>query len=280
MPAGAHNMQERQLELATPFRLLLLSTSEGAGDMSTTTMRRRAGFIWAIVGGIALIAGVGALAAMAIINGITADAEPDPVPTSTNASASPSSDSSTEPPGSVVDAAVTELGWVAEPITRDEDVYIRAALAAAATFDTTRATRDEWLSYLDTWFTPDTRYNSEADRDAQLEQARLELRQSVVLPENLWNALESENGRVESDVSQTVTYSAVPENPPGDMFIGEADVVLTFTSTTEGNQQASYEQTVHVRVQVLCGGESAPTPGSTQQPGDCKVVRFFGSDGS
>ena len=28
-------------------------------------------------------------------------------------------------------------------------------------------------------------------------------------------------------------------------------------------------------VQVVCGGDSVPTPGSAQRPSDCKVVRFF-----
>ncbi|WP_157813845.1 MULTISPECIES: hypothetical protein [unclassified Microbacterium] len=245
------------------------------------TPRRSTGLPWAIAGGVVLVGGIAALVAAAIINTTTSDAGPRTSPPSTSASGAPSAAPPTQPTETgVVDDGVTVQGWVPEPITRDEDVYIRAALAAAATFDTTLATRDEWLAYLDTWFTPDTRYASGVDREAQLDQARLELRQSVVLPEDMWNSLAAEDGRVEAAASAEIAYSPVPENPPGDMFIGEADVLLTFTSKTEGAQETSYEQTARVRVQVLCGGESIPTLGSAQQVGDCKVVRFFGADGS
>lgn len=246
-----------------------------------TTPRRWSGLPWAIAGGLVLVGGTAALVAMAIINGTTPDAGPPNSPTSTTTSATPSAQPPTEPTDmSVVDESVTAQGWTPEPITRDATVYIRGALSAAATFDTTLSTRDEWLAYLDTWFTPDTRYASQADREAQLDQARLELRQSVVLPEDMWNSLAAEDGRVEAAASPEITYSLVPENPAGDMFIGETEVVLTFASRTEGEEETRYEQTARVRVQVLCGGESIPTPGSAQQVGDCKVVRFFGADGS
>lgn len=245
------------------------------------TPRRWTGLPWAIAGGVVLAGGIAALVAVAVINGTTPDAEPPTSSPSTSASDAPSVAPPTQPTETgVVDDGVTVQGWVPEPITRDEDVYIRAALAAAATFDTALATRDEWLAYLDTWFTPDTRYASQEDREAQLDQARLELRQSVVLPEDMWNSLAAEDGGVEGTVSGEIIYSPVPESPAGDMFIGEADVLLTFTSKTEGAQETSYEQTARVRVQVLCGGESIPSPDSAQQPGDCKVVRFFGADGS
>ena len=245
------------------------------------TPRRWTGLPWAISGGIVLAGGIAALLAMAVINGTAPETGPPNSLPSTTASAAPSAAPTTEPTETaVVDEGVAAQGWVPEPITRDEDTYVRAALAAAATFDTTLATRDEWLAYLGTWFTPDTRYASDADREAQLDQARLELRQSVVLPEDMWNSLAAEDGRVEGAASGEITYSSVPENPTGDMFIGEADVALTFTSRTEGEEETSYEQTARVRVQVLCGGESIPAPDSAQQPGDCKVVRFFGADGS
>src|SRR5690606_29020035 len=101
----------------------------------------------------------------------------------------------------VVDPAVAEKGWVPEPITSDTDVYIRNALEAAATFDTTRGERDAWLTYLDTWFTSDVRYTSETDRRDAMESAQLELRQSVVFPEADWNSLAAEDGRVTAKVT-------------------------------------------------------------------------------
>ena len=61
----------------------------------------------------------------------------------------------------------------------------------------------------------------------------------------------------------------------GDMRIGTADVVLTFTRSDGNGGETSYEETVRVSVQVLCGEGSVPTPNTAQQAGDCKVVRYF-----
>ena len=88
--------------------------------------------------------------------------------------------------GAVVDAPAGDRGWIPEPVTMDAETYVRAVLAAGGTFDTTMAGYEEWISYLGTWFTPDTRYASEADREAELAAAKLEMRQSVVLPEQQW----------------------------------------------------------------------------------------------
>ena len=83
-----------------------------------------------------------------------------------------------------------------EPITTDPETYVRAALAAASTFDTQLSARSEWLTYLDTWFTPDTRYTSEEDRQSDMQASQLEMRQGVVLPEAEWDSLANEDGRV------------------------------------------------------------------------------------
>lgn len=82
-----------------------------------------------------------------------------------------------------------------EPITTDAEAYVRAALAAASTFDTTKSSRDAWLDYLDSWFTPDSRYATQADREDDMRASKLELRQAVVLPEDRWNSLSDEDGR-------------------------------------------------------------------------------------
>jgi hypothetical protein len=179
------------------------------------------------------------------------------------------------PEGEVVDASVDERGWVVEPITPDPETYIRAALAAAGTFDTTRSSRDEWLSYLDSWFTPDTRYTSEADRRTELNAAKLELRQSVVLPEESWESLSGESGRVTSRVNEDLTFAPVEGDVSGDMTIGTGLVDVTFTRSDPSGEEASYTETAEVSVQVLCGVGSVPSAGSGQRPGDCKVVRFF-----
>lgn len=165
-------------------------------------------------------------------------------------------------------------GWAPEPITTDADTYIRAALAAASTFDSTLSTRDEWLSYLDTWLTPDTRYD-ESERAADLQAVKVELRQAVVIPQDQWDSLAQENGRVAAKASGDIARQSVPADQTGDMTIGTADVVLTTTSSDGSSGELSYDETIRVSVQVLCGAGSIPTPNSAQQAGDCKIVRYF-----
>lgn len=225
---------------------------------------------WAIVGGAILLAGIIAIIIVAVSN----QRPPQPAPTETPSASASSTPAPTDPIDAVVDAGVEENGWRAEPITTDAELYAAAALEAAATFDTTKASRDEWLAYLDSWFTPDTRYNSPADQQAELEAAQLELRQGVVLPEQEWDSLAAENGRVVADAG-SVVRGPVPDDASGDMAIATGDVVLTFTRTDGAGGESSFEESVRVSVQVLCGRGSVPTPDSAQQAGDCKVVRYF-----
>lgn len=236
---------------------------------STSPVARRARG-WAIVGGAILLAGIIAIIIVAVSN----QQPPLIAPTETPNSSPSSTPVPTDPAGAVVDAVVEENGWRAEPITTDAELYAAAALEAAATFDTTKASRDEWLAYLDSWFTPDTRYSSAADQQAELEAAQLELRQGVVLPEQEWDSLASEDGRVVADAA-SVTTGPVTDDTSGDMAIVTGDVVLTFSRTDGAGDESSFEESVRVSVQVLCGPGSVPTPESAQQAGDCKVVRFF-----
>lgn len=228
------------------------------------------GVVWAVVGGVVLLIGIGAV----VVTAVLSQSAPAPGPTASRTS-SPSSPAVSPPPAlEPVDPTATEHGWIPEPVTTDAEEYVRVALAAASTFDTTLSTRDEWLAYLDTWFTPDTRYTSDTDRQARMQAARLELRQGVVLPQQEWDSLASRDGRVQAQASDDIAIGAVPEDESGDMAIGTADVTLTFTQS-DGSSEAGYEDLVRVSVQVLCGPDSVPTPGTAQRAGDCKVVRFF-----
>jgi hypothetical protein len=225
--------------------------------------------VWAIIGGLILIAGVVAIIVAAVVS------QPAPSPTPTAASTASSSPTAPAgPDGESVDPTASDHGWVPEPITTDPELYIRAALEAASTFDTTKSSRDDWLTYLDTWFTPDTRY-SEADQPARMKAAQLELRQGVVLPEDQWNSLATEDGRVVAKATGDVTFVPVTEDPSGDMSIGTTDVTLTYTRSDGSGGETSYDENVRVSVQVLCGEGTVPTSNSAQQAGDCKVVRFF-----
>lgn len=233
--------------------------------------RSRRGVAWAIVGGAVLLVGILAIILAAIFSGGS--------PTTPTETAAPGATPTTMPAepatGEFVDSSVTEKGWVPEPVTTDPETYVRAALAAAATFDTQLSSRPEWLTHLDTWFTPDTRYTSEEDRQSDMQASQLEMRQGVVLPEAEWDSLANEDGRVVAETAGEIEYSDVPDDNSGDMRIGTADVVLTFTRSDGAGGETSYEDTVRVSVQILCGEGSAPTPNTAQQPGDCKVVRYF-----
>ena len=161
--------------------------------MVTTQRSRRGGLFWAILGGLVLIAGIVAIIVVPLAGRPAPTATPTPGVTSTSGSPTPSG--SVGGDGEFVDPSVTAQGWVPEPITTDPETYIRAALAAASTFDTTKSSRDDWLTYLDGWFTPDTRYSA-ADQPERMQSAQLELRQGVVLPQEEWDSLASEDGRV------------------------------------------------------------------------------------
>ncbi len=239
--------------------------------MSTARSTGGRAKMWAWIGGAVLLVGIAAIV-IAALSGSGSKPTPSPTDPRTHSDEPISSPSSNGQ--ATVDPDVAERGWTPEPITTDPASYAAAALAAAATFDATASTRDEWLDYLETWFTPDTRYASEADREDELDAALLELRQGVVLPEQEWDSLAAEDGRVEASVG-TVSLSEVPEDASGDMAIGTADVMLTFTRSDGAGGESSYEESVRVSVQVLCGEESVPTPNSAQQAGDCKAVRFF-----
>lgn len=238
--------------------------------MTTIQTSGRRGLVWAIVGGLVLIAGIVAI----VVSSLLAHSTPGPIasdtpqPTASTSTAEP-------PPAEVVDASVVDQGWLPEPITTDRELYIRAALEAAATFDTTKSTREEWLDYLDTWFTPDTRFIAEADQQAAMVESQGLLRQAVVLPQEEWDSLANEEGRVVATATGDLVYVPVTDDTSGDMSIGTSDVTLAFTRSDGGGGEASYEEQVRVSVQVLCGPGSVPTPDSTKRAGDCKVVRFF-----
>lgn len=233
---------------------------------------RRRGTTWAIIGGAVLVGAIVAIVVSSLL------AQSAPVPTPTPARTSSPGAPPTEAPGraeAVVDPGADDRGWTPEPITTDPEKYIRAALEAASTFDTQASSREEWLAYLDAWFTPDTRYDDPVDQESALQASRTEMRQGVVLPQREWESLANEDGRVVATAPGPVTFVPVTQDPSGDMSIGTADVTLTFTRSDGSGGETSYEEQVRVSVQVLCGPASVPTPDSGQQAGDCKVVRYF-----
>lgn len=232
---------------------------------------RRSGLpIWAIAGAIVFVAAMIALVIAAVMGGGSA---PVPTESPTEGPREPTPSSSSASNG-VVDPDVVERGWVPEPITRDAETYAHAALEAAGTFDTTLASRAEWVTWLETWFTPSPLYNDEQDALDQMARYQNELDQAVVLPPQLWDDLAREDGRVTARVVGDIDYLEMPETTEKKMWTATADVVMTHTRAAPDGA-VSYDETVRVSVQVVCDGQSVPTAHSTQRAGDCKVVRFF-----
>lgn len=232
--------------------------------------RRRGLLVWAIAGAIVLVVAGGTLLFGSLIGGTEVD--PTTAPSESGGPGSPSPTQSVD--GDVVDSGVSERGWIPEPITRDPEVYVRAALEAAGTFDTALSTRSEWVSWLQTWFTPSPLYDDPQDAADQMAAYQAELDQSVLLPQEAWDDLAREDGRVEAHVSGDIDYLELEETTSKMMWTAIADVVLTYTRAAPGGD-VGYDENVRVSVQVVCDGESVPTPGSAQRAGDCKVVRFF-----
>lgn len=224
---------------------------------------------------VAVVAVLAIILAIAVIlgNGAGSSEPTDPTPVTTSAG-SPSGSPSVDP-SEFVDVSVTDQGWLPEPITTDRDAYVEAAIRAGATFDTTLATREKWVVWLGSWFTPSPLYSDPADAADQMNGYLAELDQSVLLPQSTWDDLDDDDGgRVEAELASPITYLDLPETSAANVWTGSADVKVTYLRDS-GDGESSYSDTVRVSVQVVCGGLSVPTPGSQQRPGDCKVVRFF-----
>lgn len=238
-------------------------------------MKERRSRRWGLILSIVIGAAVLVVVVIALIprGSGPGDAQPTPPLPTPSGSASPTP---TEGGGDVVDLGVAKRGWVPEPITQDADAYARAALEAVGTFDTRRSTRDEWLTWLGTWFTPSPLYDDQQDALDQMAGYKAELAQSVVLPQSQWDDLANNDGRVTARVDGQIEYLDQPDAAQKHVQTATANVIMTYTqSGGDTGGEASYDQTVRVSVQVACGGASIPTPDSAQRAGDCKVVRFF-----
>jgi hypothetical protein len=238
--------------------------------MKETRSRRWGLILWIVIGAAVLMVVVTALIPHDSGGGNAGPTPPHPVP---SASASPTATGSA---GDLVDPGVAKRGWVPEPITQDADAYVRAALEAAATFDTRHSTRQEWVAWLETWFTPSPLYDDQQDAVDQMAGYKAELAQTVLPPQSQWDDIANNDGHVSARVDGQIAYLDQPDTTQKHVRTATANVVMTYTQKGDGTEgEVSYDQTVRVSVQVVCGGASIPTSGSAQQAGDCKVVRFF-----
>lgn len=241
----------------------------------TDSQRKTRRIIWASAAGVVVLVSVVGLVGTLVSVPKEDDGSP---PSSTQGAASPSADPVAEP-GSVVDPAVTEFGWLPEPITTDAKAYGIAAAIAGSTYDTTLATRKQFLDGLGTWHTLDPRYDLESDRQDALAGKLEELNRRVIVPETDWDAQAGNDIAVTAKVDGKVLVdydhlSAQPSSLDALMADGYHLVTTNILATYSGRGDVTYQERYAVSLQVLCGN-TAPTAGSGQSPADCKLIRFF-----
>ena len=241
----------------------------------------RRGVLWAIIGAVVLVAAV--IGSIVLV----ANRESSPEPTSSSTydpgpsnPGEPTSTATVDADGSgpeeVVYGNAPEFGWVAEPITTDPEVYLRAAFNLPRTYDTSAATRDQFGDYLYTWLTPDPRY---ADPDDKIEGQRRDLILQVLPTAADWEDFATRSVKVVSRLSGDIEISETPNAPSvGTMVTAHAPVTVTYSGVDSGGVAFEYDIEEQWTVQVYCDGPTVPVPDTAQTVGDCKLVRIFSAD--
>ena len=241
----------------------------------TDSQRRTRKIIWASAAGVVVLGSVvGLVGALTSTPSERGQAQSDAPVGTDSPSAAPSAG-----PGSVVDPAVTELGWLPEPITTDAKAYGVAAAIAGSTYDTTLATRKQFLGDLATWHTLDPGYDLETDQQEALASKLEELNRRVIVPETDWDAQAKNTIAVTAKVDGKVLVDYDHLSPqPGSLDVLMTDgyhlVTTNILATYTGRGDVNYQEHYAVSVQVLCG-RTGPVAGSGQTPADCKLIRFF-----
>lgn len=164
---------------------------------------------------------------------------------------------------------VTAKGWVAEPITTDPAVYADAALRAVSTFDTTLATREEFVAYLETWLTPQVGNTSTGEISEDMtERNREAVSNDIVVPEDQWAYIAPLGVTAIAEITEPT-----PDVEDGVTQGWASEATTTFQPGATGGTEEPWAETRRLDVLVSCHEWSVPTqPG--QEPGDCKVVRW------
>jgi hypothetical protein len=241
----------------------------------TDSQRRTRKIIWATASGVVvLVSVVGLVGALIPVPSDSGNSEPSSITGTDSPSADPATD-----PGFVVDPAVAEFGWLPEPITTDAKAYGIAAAIAGSTYDTTLATRKQFLGDLAIWHTLDPRYDLESDRQDALASKLEELNRRVIVPETDWDAQAKNTIAVTAKVDGKVLVDYDHLSPqPGSLDALMKDgyhlVTTNILATYTGRGDVTYQERYAVSVQVLCGS-TVPVAGSGQTPAACKLIRFF-----
>ncbi len=165
----------------------------------------------------------------------------------------------------------TAAGWVVEPTTTDASAYAEAAIRAVTTFDTRKATREQYIEYLKTWMT--TWVNDTPGKElnpAQTESYVGKLDRDVLPPADLW----AELTQMQATAEPAFPDGKLVADPParyGTAYSATVDVTFRPHESTED----PWVTTRTVGVVVRCDAYTIPRPGSDQKPGDCKVLNWW-----
>jgi len=238
--------------------------------------RKRAG-----VAAVAAVLSVTVAIASIVVARLTAG-DADGAPGAVESSAPLEGSTPTKTVGNVVDASATERGWFPQPITEDPRAYGEAAAVALATYDTTLATRDNFIAYLGTWHTADYRFNAGETRDGALKEGIGIVGESMIPNSEAWR---------QSVLSKTIITAKVvaskldkehldftPESIDGYVAQGQhvvtTEVVLTTSSEDNSTgQRAPFDRHVQISVLILCG-HSFPPAGSGQTAASCMIMNY------
>lgn len=255
--------------------------------------------ILAAVGAVVIVGGIVAF----ILVGLTGGSEPVSAPSTP--SSAPRFDPSeySEDELESVYPQVLDLGLVPEPITKDPEEYVTAAVAAWGTYDTTTSTTiPQWKKYLESWqnvyplvvdlpsgeqikFTPPesnpvTRHSPNDHRDV------------FVIAENIpgqqvgwagtdWDMIREREGRVMTEATRI--SELVPSPRSSAAKLGELEATVEFTQWitlddgTDGENEITMTMHGTALVTVNCT-ITAPAPDSAQQQGDCKLMDIVVQD--
>lgn len=164
----------------------------------------------------------------------------------------------------------TAAGWVVEPTTTNAAEYAEAALRAVTTFDTRKATREEYLAYLKTWMTTFVSDTPTKDLDThQTELAVEKLARDVIPPTDLWDEMTAMQVTAEPSFPDGKLVADAPNN----YGLGFSVNVQTTYRPHESTEE-SWADSRRLFVLVRCDEYTIPRPGSDQKPGDCKVINW------
>ena len=242
--------------------------------MTASEARRRRGLIWALIGGIVLLVGIVAIVLSGILR---AAARREPVNVSHRRHPAPTGEPSGTATEAVVDATVVDKGWVPEPITTDPETSTSAPRSLRHPPSTPqKSTREEWLDLpRHVVHARHAVHVGGGPRGRHAARRSSSCARASSFPRRTGTRSRARTAGSWPRSPGDITYVAVPDDASGDMRSERPMSTLTFTRSDGSGGETSYDETVRVSVQVLCGEGSVPTPNTAQQAGDCKVVRYF-----